>query len=281
MRHLTATAALLLLMTLSGCASWPETGQGGMAEHNLEQLVAMQPRAQVTQEPDTLPASGLTLEYELASRHLDVLVLEGAELCFPATVVQANQRQNRIARELQGGLVMDAANDLLIQRELLNRLERQLDYVRRHDVCRPTIAAGEAIPGDMARQIGDLLNSDNQFVTGSSDLNPKYIGRLAEAAQLLSGSGYHMQITGHADERGNDEMNRALSLARARMVARYLQIFGIPAEQIQVNAVGSNDPLFEGKEPEVMLTNRRVTVELLEAAIPELIASSQTIPIKE
>ena len=40
-------------------------------------------------------------------------------------------------------------------------------------------------------------------------------------------------------------------------------------------------PLFEGKEPEVMLTNRRVTVELLEAAIPELIASSQTIPIKE
>jgi outer membrane protein OmpA-like peptidoglycan-associated protein len=65
------------------------------------------------------------------------------------------------------------------------------------------------------------------------------------------------------------------------MVARYLQIFGIPAEKIQVNAVGSSDPLFDGKEPEVMLTNRRVTVELLDVAIPELIASNQTIPTKE
>lgn len=281
MRHLIIAGALLLLATLSGCTSWPETGQGGMAEHNLDQLVAMQPRAQVKQDPDTLPASGLTLEYELASRHLDVLVLEGAELCFPATVVQAKQRQNRIARELQGGLGMDAANDLLIQRELLNRLERQLDYVRRHDVCRPAIAAGEVIPGDMARQVGDLLNSDNQFVTGSSDLNPKYIGRLAEAAHLLGNTGYHLQITGHADERGNDETNRQLSLARARMVARYLQIFGIPPERIQVNAVGSSDPLFAGKEPEVMLTNRRVTVELVEAAIPELVASNQTVSAKE
>ncbi|MCP3870952.1 MAG: OmpA family protein [Gammaproteobacteria bacterium] len=261
MRQLTIIFILLGSLGLSGCVSWPSKGQGGMAEHNPVILSPAMP------DQPLGPEHGLRFDLDLVQRHLDVLVLEGAELCFPATVVQARQRQNRIARELQGGLDFDAANDLIVQRKLLARLERQLDYVRQQQVCILPVTAAQERPGDMGKRIHDLLNSDNQFAFNSPELNPKYVGRLAEAAQLLLvHPGYQLKVTGHADARGTESHNRDLSMARARKVGRYLQIFGLEPERIKIDAVGSDSPLFDGKEPQVRLTNRRVSIELIEAA---------------
>ena len=260
MRRLTIPLALVGLLSLSGCLSWPSKGQGGFAEHHGE-------RSSLSTAGQPLgPEHGLRFELELLSRHLDILVLEGAELCFPATVVQARHRQNRIARELEGGLDFDAANDVIVQRNLLARLERQLDYVKQQDVCILPTTEGQQRPGDLGSRIEALLNSDNQFAHDSSELNPKYVGRLSEAAQLLrQHPSYHLRITGHADASGREAYNRNLSLERARKVGRYLQIFGLPAKHIQVDAVGQEDPLFEGEEAHVRLTNRRVTIELVES----------------
>lgn len=257
-------AALLILAScfaLSGCISWPSKGQGGMAEHHPERLSPVMPDQPIG------PEHGLRFELELASRHLDVLVLEGAELCFPATVVQARQRQIRITRELHGGLSFDAANEIIIQRKLLARLERQLDYVKQQDVCILPVTEGERRPGDIGKRIQDLLDSDNQFAFDSAELNPKYIGRLAEAAQLLRDQpGYNLRITGHAYALGEKSHNQELSLARAKKVGRYLQLLGLPAERIQTDAIDFDTSLFEGKEPHVRLTNRRVSIELIEVA---------------
>ena len=256
-RQLLPLAPLLL----AGCSSWPEMGAGGFAEHHLQTLVGPSAAA------GTLPEDGLRFELELLSRHLDVLVLEGAELCFPATVVQAQERQNRIAREIAGGLPFDAANDIVVQRNLLARLERQLDYVVGHAVCVLPVDTQQQTPGEFGSRIDALLNSDNQFAFGSAELNPKYVGHLAEAAQLLRERGdYTLRITGHADAVGGAADNAKLSRARAEQVARYLTIFGLPAERLAIDAVGADDPLFAGMQPEVRLTNRRVTIELVESA---------------
>jgi len=194
-------------------------------------------------------------------------VLEGAELCFPATVVQAKTRQNRIAREIAGGLLYDAANDIIIQRRLLLRLERQLDYVNGQQLCRLPESLPLTKPGELGEQIQQLLNHDNQFATDSFALNPKYMAQLAQAAVLLKKApGYHLLITGHADDRGDQDYNRKLSSQRARQVARYLQIFGIAETRIRLSAVGEDDPLFAGQEAQVRLVNRRVSIELIEHA---------------
>lgn len=232
-----------------------------MAEHHQETLNPVMP------DQPLGPEHGLRFELDLARRHLDILVLEGAELCFPATVIQARQRQDRITRELHGDLDYDAANDLIVQRKLLARLERQLDYVKQQDVCILPITHGMEKPGDMGKRIYDLLNADNQFAFDSSELNPKYVGRLAEAAQLLRNQpGYYLRITGHADAMGKRAHNLALSLQRAKKVGRYLQILGLPADRIQVDAVGSALPLFadNGKQAHIRLVNRRVSIELIE-----------------
>lgn len=259
MPKLSTFIALSAALSLGGCASWAPQGHGGMAEHHQQTL------SPVMSDEPLGPEHGLRFDLELTSRHLDILVLEGAELCFPATVVQAKQRQNRISRELQGDLNFDAANDLIVQRNLLARLERQLDYVRQQDVCILTTTEGESKPGETSKQIAELLNADNQFALDSSEINPKYVGRLAEAVHLLRDlPQYNLLITGHADATGELNHNQTLSMARAEQVGRYLQILGLAVKRIQFDAVGSNDPLFEGAESHVRLVNRRVSIELIE-----------------
>lgn len=259
MMHRQACFLILALILLSACSTKVPQGGGGFAEHTLES------RYPVEADQPLTPAHGLRFDFSLLSQQLDILVLEGAELCFPATVVQAKTRQQRIAREIAGGLVYDAANDIIIQRRLISRLEHQLDYVNEHDICDLPQTMPLGSPGELGEKIQTLLNHDNQFATDSFALNPKYMAQLAEASILLKKAPeYHLLITGHADDRGNVNYNQTLSSNRAKQVARYLHIFGISKKRIQVSAVGENDPLFIGNETQVRLVNRRVSIELIE-----------------
>lgn len=249
---------IFCLCLQTGCVAWPEHGFGGLAEQRPKNY-----RTVETDQP-LGPEHGLRFDLELTARHLDMLVLEGAELCFPATVVQSKIRESRIRRELDGNLDYAAANDLLVQRQLLARLEQQLDYVKKHDICTlPYSNVAQEKPGDTARDISLLLNADNQFAHDSAELNPKYIGRLAEAVQLLKKSSHlHLMVIGYADDSGDVEYNKKLSLARAQKVHRYLQILGIEKSRMTVQALGEKHPLYQGKEQHVRLVNRSVTIEV-------------------
>ncbi|WP_413701768.1 OmpA family protein [Psychromonas sp. KJ10-10] len=112
--------------------------------------------------------------------------------------------------------------------------------------------------------IHDLLNNNNQFVRDSAPLNPRYIGQLAEVAQLLRDHPeYQLKITGHADTTGDASNNLSLSLQRAQQVERYLQIFGLSPNNIVIAGEGDSNPLFDGEQAQVQLVNRRVSIELI------------------
>ena len=269
------------IFTLSGCSSWPEHGRGGMAEHYPYDFIPVVPNQPMT------PEHGLRFDYELSKHQLDLLIIEGARYCFPATVVQAENNQIRIAREMQGDLRYDAANDLIIQRALLGRLENQLDYVKQSGACQPPgmdiadseasqpeeVEAPEAEASDQTdmdathviQALYDLLNADNQFATDSAEINPKYMQRLARAVGILKEHPYlHLIIVGHTDVIGNDHHNKDLSLSRANQVSRYFQVYGIDASRLTVDGVADTDPLFEGMQPHVRLVNRRVSIEIID-----------------
>jgi len=247
-----------------------------MAEHHMETFSPVMPDQPLT------PQHGLHFELELVRRHLDVLVLEGAISCFPASVAQARGRQNRIARELHGELDSDAANDLIIERIRLAQLERQLDHVKKQALCvlpksqpsvqfsNPPVTNAPQQTEEMVERIHRLLNSDNQFAFDSSEPNPKYVARLTEATLLLGDlSGYRLRIVGHTDSLGQKEHNQKLSLGRARKIADYLEKLGVDSGRIQIEAVGSKSPLFNGDEAHVRLVNRRVSIELI--GLPNLV----------
>lgn len=254
----------VIVISTSACSSRPPQGHGGLAEHDLSDAPS---------HPIGLE-NALYFEQQLSHRHLDDLLLAGAKICFPASVKTAQIRQTRIARELQGGLDADAANDLIIQRDHLERLARRLNYVQLQGSCisrdnrADTQETHTAILSKATRQtINTLLNNNNQFVSASAQLNPRYIGHLAEVASMLRDyPNYHLQIAGHADATGSDGENLQLSLQRARQVERYLQIFGVNPSNISVSGKGANNPLFSGDEPQVRLVNRRVSIELINAS---------------
>ncbi|WP_162062979.1 OmpA family protein [Vibrio taketomensis] len=257
-----ALAALLatLVFGLQGCTNFPPEGQGGLAEQHIDNGFAP-----VMPDEPLGPEHGLRFDWQLTKLHLDSLIREGARWCFPAAVVQALEKQNRIARELDGGLLIDAANDLVIQRKRLGELERQLDYVTSQANCVPPLNETDfRTQLAIIDQLFDLLNIDNQFAYDSIEVNPKYMGHLARAANILRDNpSLHLSITGHADATGDADYNQKLALGRANQVKRYLIIFGLEPSRIKTNSLGDTLPLYEGMSDGVRLTNRRVSIEVI------------------
>ncbi|NAW84092.1 OmpA family protein [Vibrio sp. V43_P6S15P86] len=256
-----------LVVGMFGCSSfdYPDHGKGGLAENYQDISIENYQFSPVMPDEPLGPEHGLRFDWQLTKLHLDALIQEGARWCFPAAVVQALEKQNRIARELEGGLLLDAANDLVIQRLRLNQLEQQLDYVLSQTTCTPPDDI-EALRSDLnvVAEIYALLNIDNQFAVDSAEINPKYMGHLAEAAYILRDHpNLTLVVTGHADVTGSPDYNQKLAQARAEQVKRYLTVFGITSERVTTKSVGDSLPLYEGETPAVRLTNRRVSIEVI------------------
>ncbi|UFN70916.1 OmpA family protein [Vibrio alginolyticus] len=256
-----------LVVGMFGCSSfdYPDHGKGGLAENYQDISIENYQFSPVMPDKPLGPEHGLRFDWQLTKLHLDALIQEGARWCFPAAVVQALEKQNRIARELEGGLLLDAANDLVIQRRRLNQLEQQLDYVLSQTTCTPPDDI-EALRSDLnvVAEIYALLNIDNQFAVDSAEINPKYMGHLAEAAYILRDHpNLTLVVTGHADITGSPDYNQKLAQARAEQVKRYLTVFGITSERVTTKSVGDSLPLYEGETPAVRLTNRRVSIEVI------------------
>ncbi|CAK2039285.1 putative Outer membrane protein SypB [Vibrio crassostreae] len=265
MKKLKNYIALSLSVLVLGCTSYPEQGTGGLAESYDSINYQNSDFSPVMPDEPLGPEHGLRFDWQLAKLHLDALIQEGARWCFPAAVVQAIEKQNRIARELQSGLLLDAANDLVIQRKRLNELEVQLDYVTSQARCEPPQNENQfRMQLSVIEQLYDLLNVDNQFAQDSTEVNPKYMGKLAEASYILKeNKSLDLIVTGHADATGSEEYNDKLALGRAKQVERYLTIFGLSPQRIKAVSVGETVPLFEGETAGTLLTNRRVSIEII------------------
>ncbi|AXT71102.1 OmpA family protein [Vibrio sp. dhg] len=254
--------ALAVSMTaVVGCSSYPEAGRGGLGENYIQSNFTP-----VMPDEPLGPEHGLRFDWQLTKLQLDSLISEGARWCFPAAVVQALEKQNRIARELEGGLLLDAANDIVIQRKRLNELELQLDYATSQTKCVPPMDEN-AFQKRLAMidQLYSLLNVDNQFAFNSTEVNPKYMGHLAQSANILNEhQSLNLKVTGHADSVGDGQYNQELAMGRANQVKRYLTIFGLNPKRIETQSVGDTLPLYEGESEGVRLTNRRVSIEVVD-----------------
>jgi len=257
-KHIALAASIASVV---GCSSYPEHGRGGLGEDYIQSNFSP-----VMPDEPLGPEHGLRFDWQLTKLHLDSLVREGARWCFPAAVVQALEKQKRIAREIEGGLLLDAANDIVIQRKRLNELELQLDYVTSQAKCVPPMDE-TAFQQRLAKidKLYNLLNVDNQFAFNSTEVNPKYMGNLARAAAMLNDhQSLSLKVTGHADSAGDVEYNQTLAMGRAKQVKRYLIIFGLAPSRVETLSVGDTLPLYEGDSEGVKLTNRRVSIEVID-----------------
>ena len=274
MRRLILLFTFIGMPLLSGCTSWTEFGQGGAAEDN--------PPTEVKTDAAVVSYNPHELRQDLNhnQRHLDVLVMEGANQCFPASVHLAKLRENRIAREIAGELYEDAENNLIIQRLDLNRIERKLEAVvteascwtsNAEDKTEETRVDSTGKPVDTAKLVSTdslhlfkLLNSDNQFALNSDQINPKYAQNLTRACSLLNNEpNIKLNVVGHSDASGKTDYNATLSSRRTMAVVEFLNHCDIDLARIDSSFEGDSAPLYGGRSPAIDLVNRRVSIELI------------------
>jgi len=73
----------------------------------------------------------------------------------------------------------------------------------------------------------------------------------------------HVQVVGHADQRGSEEKNLKLSRQRAEHVVEFLVSQGFPRAQLAIEAVGSKQPIGDESEDQAREKNRRVSFRVL------------------
>ena len=256
----------------AGCTNWAAPGTGGAAEDYPTTLETTELEFQLDQ------AHELRQDLNHVQRLLDVLVLEGAADCLPASVHEARLRENRIAREIAGGLHADAETSLVAQRLWLAKTEQRLDTILQTGDCRLTSAEDEQTAtseptAESAQTQATLdeidalflrLNSDNQFAIDSDRINPKYAANLARACDILTvRDDIRLAVIGHSDPSGTAAHNLDLSARRAAAVVDYLVACGVAASRIDPDFHGDREPMYAGNSPTINLVNRRVSVELV------------------
>ena len=102
-------------------------------------------------------------------------------------------------------------------------------------------ATGANLDADILPVPGDRLTAVH-FDKASSRLSPGGQAHAAAAAVTLADMKIaRVQVVGHTDRVGNPARNRALAEARARAVADFLIAAGLPAEMIEIDAMGEAD----------------------------------------
>lgn len=99
------------------------------------------------------------------------------------------------------------------------------------------------------------------FVTASSELSDaaqRYLQTLAQYLVKNPGIWERLVVSGHADQRGSDELNNQLAQSRAATVKNLLLSQGIPEDRLVVRTFGSHDPLENDAADVALARNRRV-----------------------
>ncbi|MCH7400740.1 OmpA family protein [Belliella kenyensis] len=120
-------------------------------------------------------------------------------------------------------------------------------------------AVGQPDTRSKLLESGSYTTSAITFASGSPDINPESYGILKEIAQALKAQANKtVQIIGHTDSDGAEELNQRLSEQRAMAVKEALQNeFGV---QNEINSIGKGEssPVAENNTPTGKAKNRRV-----------------------
>jgi OmpA-OmpF porin, OOP family len=104
------------------------------------------------------------------------------------------------------------------------------------------------------------------FATASATILPDSFPMLQEIANLLKANPQikRMTIDGHTDDRGEADMNKRLSDARANSVMTWLVQHGVEAGRLEAHGYGEEKPIADNTTNEGRAANRRVEFKILD-----------------
>ena len=120
------------------------------------------------------------------------------------------------------------------------------------------MARGESVEGKTICAVDDI-----NFDFNSSDIREESYGYLDKLASTLVRMNAYVEVKGHTDNVGTDEVNMRISRQRAKAVLDYLVEQGVNPNKISYSFYGSSRPLVSNETLEGRRINRRVEVEIL------------------
>ncbi|MBB1385923.1 OmpA family protein [Pseudoalteromonas sp. SG45-5] len=253
---------IIITLFLSGCASWPDEGQGGWAEKYQNYPLSDEQSDNNFAQPQDVVRS----EFEHLVLKLELLKSQDIKACMPAQLLKAQIYENRIRRLITANMWEDAEHDLLIHYHGLNQLTNHFDTVQKLTNCAVS-ATSKPTLFSVKKQVSDLLNSDNQFAFKEFEITPKYAVRLAQAADLTKQlNSISILLVGHTDSLGEMNSNYELALKRAETVKHWLVVYGVPMQSITTLTQGSLKPYSEQTQTNsARHSDRRVEAIVLDA----------------
>ncbi|MCR4298997.1 MAG: flagellar motor protein MotD [Gallionella sp.] len=111
------------------------------------------------------------------------------------------------------------------------------------------------------------ISASTLFGTGEATLRPGMLGVLRQVSAVLSKEELPIEVEGHTDDipiaTAQFPSNWELSSARASSVVRMLIDNGVPAKNLTVVGLASNQPLVSNDSRENRAKNRRVTITIV------------------
>ncbi|MDN5200440.1 OmpA family protein [Fulvivirgaceae bacterium BMA10] len=103
------------------------------------------------------------------------------------------------------------------------------------------------------------------FETGSARLKDESIPELRRVADFfIENSSMVIEISGHTDDVGSETYNQKLSEQRAKSVAKYIVLKGLPVERVEFKGYGESNPVASNRTSSGREQNRRVEFRILE-----------------
>lgn len=102
------------------------------------------------------------------------------------------------------------------------------------------------------------------FDTDKFDIKPESFSELDQVVALMKQNpSMVIEISGHTDNQGTDELNNKLSYNRAYAVTHYLVTNGIISKRILVKGFGSKNPVADNNTPAGRALNRRIEMKVI------------------
>ncbi len=127
------------------------------------------------------------------------------------------------------------------------------------------VAEAEEAPAEPAVEQISTERVLFRFATNSA--NPKNVDAdikayLDKVAERVRKTGEKVILIGHTDNVGSDKLNQRLGRKRAEAVRKMLRKRGVPSAQIEVQSMGSTDPVASNSTEAGRAENRRVELKI-------------------
>jgi OOP family OmpA-OmpF porin len=128
--------------------------------------------------------------------------------------------------------------------------------------------AGIPTPDECEVGINGILDSGKiSFEPGSATIDATTLNTLDKIAELLKTCGeLQLEIQGHTDSQGREEMNLALSQSRAESVLNELRVRRVPTASFSAQGYGETQPIQDNGSEDGREANRRIEFRLIRLA---------------